>query len=83
MIVLFIGFIIVSILLIKAYKEIKRLEKCWVDVFNSKIDSDNKWSEMCKGYIETITYLRTENEKLKEKINEKNRNAKRCKKNTR
>lgn len=30
------------------YKERKRLHECWNDLFNSKIDSDNRWIEMLK-----------------------------------
>lgn len=44
-------------------KERRRLDKCWGDVFNSKIESDIRWSEICRGCIDTILDLRTKLEK--------------------
>lgn len=47
------------------YKERKHLDKCWNDVFSSKIKSDMRWSEICCGHIDTILDLRTKLEKYK------------------
>lgn len=30
------------------YKERKRLDKCWEDLFNRKIESDNRYIELIK-----------------------------------
>lgn len=42
------------------YKEIKRLHKCWNDVFNAKIESEQRWAGLCNHYLEKITELTTE-----------------------
>ena len=34
------------------YKERKRLDKCWEDLFNRKIESDNKHIELLKKIFE-------------------------------
>lgn len=47
--------------------EIKRLNKCWEDLFNHKLDGENRWHDLCCHYLERITELQTENESLKQK----------------
>ena len=49
------------------YKERKRLHKCWDDVFNTKLDSDNRWRGLCCHYLEIIGELRAEIEKINQK----------------
>lgn len=49
------------------YKERKRLHECWDDVFNSKLDGEKRWHDLCCHYLERITELQTENEILKRK----------------
>ena len=39
------------------HKEIKRLDECWNDLFNSKLESDNKWRGLCNHYLEKIDEL--------------------------
>lgn len=39
------------------YKERKRLDKCWTDLFNHKLDSDMKWKNLCSHYVEKICEL--------------------------
>lgn len=64
--VIFIVLIVVDVCWhICEYKERRRLDKCWDDVFKSKIESDIRWSEICCGYIKTISDLRTKLEKYK------------------
>ena len=52
-------------------KEIKRLNKCWEDLFNHKLDGENRWHDLCCHYLERITELQTENELLKQKVGNK------------
>ena len=49
------------------YKERKRLNKCWDDLFDKKLNSDSRWNKLCYHYIETIGELRAEIEKLNQK----------------
>ena len=53
------------------YKERKRLEKNWDDLFDTKLNSDNRWRDLCCKYIETIGVLRNENERLNKKTQKK------------
>lgn len=34
------------------YKERKRLDKCWEDLFNRKLESDKRWETLLKKIIE-------------------------------
>lgn len=45
------------------YKERKRLDKCWTDLFNHKLDSDMRWKKLCDCYIEKIAELMQTNQK--------------------
>lgn len=38
-------------------REIKRLNDCWLDVFNAKIESDQRWKDLCNHYLEKIDEL--------------------------
>lgn len=33
------------------YKERKRLDKCWEDLFNSKLESEKRWETLFKKII--------------------------------
>lgn len=35
------------------YKERKRLDKCWVDLFNDKIESDQRWIRFFRDIVKT------------------------------
>lgn len=48
-------------------KEIKRLDECWKDLFDSKLDGESRWRELCNHQLDTITKLALENNKLKNK----------------
>lgn len=39
------------------HKEIKRLDKCWDEVFNAKLESDSRWGKLCNHYLERIDEL--------------------------
>lgn len=39
------------------HKEIKRLDECWNDVFNAKLESESKWRSLCHHYLEKIDEL--------------------------
>lgn len=41
------------------YKERKRLDKCWVDLFNAKLESDQRWI----GLFSKISQKETTNDK--------------------
>ena len=45
------------------YKERKRLDKCWIDLFNNKLDSDAKWGKLCDHFVEKIDKLTQVNQK--------------------
>ena len=49
------------------YKECRRLNENWDDLFNTKLESDNRWHGLCCHYLETIMELRAEIEKLNQK----------------
>ena len=49
------------------YKERRRLNENWDDLFNTKLESDNRWHDLCCYYLETIRELRAEIEKLNQK----------------
>ena len=49
------------------YKERRRLNENWDDLFNTKLESDNRWHGLCCRYLETIMELRAEIEKLNQK----------------
>ena len=53
---------------IKDRLEIRRLNKNWDELFETKVDSDFRWNELCHHYLEKITSLCLENEKLKEEL---------------
>lgn len=45
------------------YKERKRLDKCWTDLFNHKLDSDMKWGNLCNHYVKKIYEITQINQK--------------------
>jgi len=40
--------------------EIKRLNNCWDDVFNAKLESEERWQNLCRHYLDKITELTAE-----------------------
>ena len=38
-------------------KEIKRLDECWRDLFDSKLDGESRWRALCDHQLDTITKL--------------------------
>ena len=45
------------------YKERKRLHECWLDLFNHKLDSDTKWTNLCNHYLAKIDEITQTNQK--------------------
>ena len=43
-------------------REIKRLHNCWVDLFDTKLESDRRWKNLCNHYLEKIDELTAEQE---------------------
>ncbi len=43
--------------IIYQHREIKRLNDCWDDVFNAKIESERRWAGLCNHYLEKIDKL--------------------------
>ena len=51
--------------IIYQHREIKRLNKCWDDVFNAKLDSERKWMALCNHQLEKIDELTAEQKNVK------------------
>lgn len=49
------------------YGERKRLNKYWDDLFDTKLNSDNRWRDLCNYQLDLISELRAEIEKLNKK----------------
>ena len=55
---------------IRQYREIKRLDENWNDLFNSKLTSEQNCFDLCRHYLEKIDDLYAELEKYKGAQNE-------------
>ena len=53
---------------IKDRAEICKLNKQWEDLFNAKLDSESRFGDLCNHYLQKITDLCIENEKLKKEL---------------
>ena len=51
--------------IIYQHREIKRLHKCWDDVFNAKLESERRWMGLCNHQLEKITELTAERKDVK------------------